>query len=56
MGLIKFVEHTTGIKLNWYQKAYLMALHQGQMIFSPRQQSKKLFLNKIEEFTKNYSK
>jgi hypothetical protein len=55
MELIKFFEHTTGIKLKWYQKAYLMALYQGKTVVYPRQHSRKLFLEKIKEYNEKFT-
>jgi hypothetical protein len=55
MDLITFIEKTTGVKLKWYQKTYLMALHQGQMVVFPRHHGRKLFLEKIREYNEKFT-
>lgn len=55
MDIIELFEKTSGIKLKWYQKAYLKALQQGQKVTFPKQLGRKQYLEFMKEFNEKFT-
>jgi hypothetical protein len=56
VDIIEFIEKTSGVKLKWYQKAYLKALLQEKTVVFPKRLGKQYYFDQIKKYYEIFTK